>query len=106
MGADNAVFIGSGQISSAAGTIKFLNVAATAALVSDSNANQINSVAKSSFSTLVATNHNYAGGGTPTWIGCCQTAGTAAAMGFGTIGATQYTPNGTANNCTVLSAQA
>lgn len=106
MGADNALFIGSGQITAAAGLIKFTNVGFTAALATDGNANQINSVAKSSFSTLVATNHNYAGGGTPTWIGCCQTAGTAAAMGFGSIGATQYTPNGTANACTVLSAQA
>lgn len=72
----------------------FMNVAATTNNWVDNNGNQLNAGAKSSFSTITATNHNYAGGGTPTIIVLNQQSGTATATAAGTIGATQYTPTG------------
>lgn len=72
----------------------------------DGAGNQINAVGSSSFSTLVATNHNFKGA-TPTFILCqenngASAAAAAAAMSIGTITATQYTPAGTANACTAI----
>jgi|SRR5579883_1872194 hypothetical protein len=68
-------------------------IAATTNNWTDSNGNQINAGAKSTFSTITATNHNYAGA-TPSIIVLNQQTGTATATAAGTIGATQYTPTG------------
>lgn len=59
----------------------------------DSAGNQVNSGAKSTFSTITATNHNFAGA-TPDIVLLNQQSGTATATAAGTIGATQYTPTG------------
>lgn len=66
-------------------------VAATTNNWTDTNANQINSCSKQTGSTNAATNHNYAGGGTPTIVIGAVT-GTATAWSFGTVTATQDTP--------------
>lgn len=67
----------------------------------DGAGNEVVAIASSTFSTLTATNHNFKGA-TPTFLFLTQNAGasaaaTAAAMSVGTVGATQYTPAGTAN---------
>lgn len=67
------------------------SVAATTNNWTDSNNNQINSCSKMTGSTNAATAHNYAGGGTPTYIQGAIT-GTATAWSFGTVTATQATP--------------
>lgn len=70
-----------------------LNLACTTTNFVDTNANELVSVARSTFSTITATNHNYAVA-TPNTVLFDQTSGTATATAIGTIGATQYTPTG------------
>ena len=60
----------------------------------DAAGNQINSGAKSTFSTITATNHNFIGSVTPTIVNMNQQTGTATATAIGTITTTQYTPTG------------
>ncbi len=68
-------------------------LAATTNNLQDNQANELPSCARSTFSTITATNHNYAGS-TPNTCLLNQQTGTATATAIGTIGATQYTPTG------------
>lgn len=74
-------------------TLKLSGLAATTSNLTDNNANEIVAVARSTFSTITATNHNYAGA-TPNTVLFDQTSGTATATAIGSIGASQYTPTG------------
>lgn len=68
-------------------------LAATTNNLQDSATNEIPSCARSTFSSITATNHLYAGT-TPNTCLLNQQTGTATATAIGTIGATQYTPTG------------
>lgn len=70
-----------------------LSFAATTTNFTDTNGNELVAVARSTFSTITATNHNYATA-TPNTVLFDQTSGTPTATAIGTIGATQYTPTG------------
>ncbi len=75
--------------------------------ITDSRGNGITAFGASTFSTITATNHNYAGAVTPAFAYVQENNGAsagaaAAAMSLGTFTNTQYTPVGTANRCTVL----
>lgn len=78
------------------------NLAATGGNIVDANANGMLSLERSTFSTLVATNHNYLGGGTPNVGTVTWNAATPAAMGLTSFSSTQYTPVGSAAACLVL----
>jgi len=60
----------------------------------DAAGNQVNSGAKSSFSTITATNHLFIGSVTPTIVNMNQQTVTATSTAIGTITTTQYTPTG------------
>lgn len=90
MSSDNAVTSYSGQINSGAPTFSF-NLAATTGVFKDGNGNEIVSGSKQTGSTNAATNHNYAGGGTPN-LALAMVTGTATAWAAGTFTATQDTP--------------
>lgn len=60
----------------------------------DAAGNQVNAGAKSTFSTITATNHNFIGSVTPTIVNLNQQTGTATATAVGTLTANQYTPTG------------
>lgn len=84
--------INTAKIGAIAAALK-VALAATTTNITDTNGNELVSVARSTFSTITATNHNYATA-TPNTVLFDQTSGTATATGIGTIGATQYTPFG------------
>lgn len=107
MGQDNEVWVNKGTLYSGTGTFSLANVSGSSKGFTDSNGNEFPAVGASSFSTLTATNHNFAGGAVPTYAFCQENNGataaaTAAAMSLGTFTATQYTPAGTANACKVI----